>query len=158
MGFLLNRRLSRSELTVSLARLWPLLDALEFSLRCLRVRQLASPKNVKINAGSNNVSVRGGQDLSQSEGDDVRLRVSADVLLEGLASDQIGVDCSGRRRMLSLLLSQFPFMASVLKTIKFKRSDAPMTEATKQDVVALRNSLIKQVSAKTACHFANYLA
>jgi hypothetical protein len=31
------------------------------------VRQLASPKNVKSNAESNNVSVRGGEDLSQGE-------------------------------------------------------------------------------------------
>ena len=33
-----------------------------------------------------------------------------------------------------------------------KRSDDPMTEVTKQDVVAFRNSLITQVSAKTANH------
>src|SRR5262245_38108976 len=33
----------------------------------------------------------------------------------GLASKRKGVDCSGWRRMLSLLLSQFPFMASVWK-------------------------------------------
>jgi hypothetical protein len=39
---------------------------------------------------------------------------------KGLASDQTGVDCSGRRRMLSLLLSQFSFMACV-----WKRSNSP---------------------------------
>src|SRR6516164_2043300 len=33
-----------------------------------------------------------------------------------------------------------------------KRSDDPMTEVTKQDVVAFRNRLITQVSAKTANH------
>jgi hypothetical protein len=34
------------------------------------VRQLASPKNVKTNAESNNVSVRGGEDLSQGEAEE----------------------------------------------------------------------------------------
>jgi hypothetical protein len=45
-----------------------------------------------------------------------------------------------------------PVYGQCLETIKFKRSDAPMTEVTKQDVVAFRNSLITEVSAKTANH------
>jgi integrase len=44
--------------------------------------------------------------------------------------------------------------SSITKFLQFlgKRSDDPMTEVTKQDVVAFRNSLITQVSAKTANH------
>jgi site-specific recombinase XerD len=43
---------------------------------------------------------------------------------------------------------------SLAKFLQFlgKRSDDPITDVTKQDVVAFRNSLITQVSAKTANH------
>ena len=46
------------------------------------------------------------------------------------------------------------YRSSLAKFLLFlgKRSDDPMTEVTKQDVVAFRNSLITQVSAKTANH------
>jgi hypothetical protein len=46
------------------------------------------------------------------------------------------------------------YRTSLAKFLQFlgKRSDNPMTEVTKQDVVAFRNSLITQVSAKTANH------
>ena len=46
------------------------------------------------------------------------------------------------------------YRTSLAKFLQFlgKRSNDPMTEVTKQDVVAFRNSLITQVSAKTANH------
>ena len=46
------------------------------------------------------------------------------------------------------------YRSSLAKFLQFlgKRLDDPMTEVTKQDVVAFRNSLITQVSAKTANH------
>jgi integrase len=46
------------------------------------------------------------------------------------------------------------YRSSLTEFLQFlgKRSDDPMTEVTKQDVVAFRNSLITQVSAKTANH------
>ena len=46
------------------------------------------------------------------------------------------------------------YRGSLAKFLQFlgKRSNDPMTEVTKQDVVAFRNSLITQVSAKTANH------
>jgi integrase len=46
------------------------------------------------------------------------------------------------------------YRTSLAKFLHFlgKRSDDPMTEVTKQDVVAFRNSLITQGSAKTANH------
>ena len=62
----------------------------------------------------NNLYARGGGELNPCF-DDIRLRVSADVLLEGFASKLEGVDCPGWRRMLSLLLSQRSSMASVWK-------------------------------------------
>ena len=46
------------------------------------------------------------------------------------------------------------YRGSLNKFVQFlgNRSDEPIREITKQDVVAFRNSLIKQVSAKTANH------
>jgi site-specific recombinase XerD len=46
------------------------------------------------------------------------------------------------------------YRGSLNKFLQFlgNRSDEPIREITKQDVVAFRNSLIKQVSAKTANH------
>jgi site-specific recombinase XerD len=46
------------------------------------------------------------------------------------------------------------YRGGLSKLLQFlgKRSDDPMTEVTKQDVVVFRNSLITQVSAKTANH------
>ena len=46
------------------------------------------------------------------------------------------------------------YRSSLAKFLQFlgKRSNDPMTEVAKQDVVAFRNSLITQVSAKTANH------
>ena len=46
------------------------------------------------------------------------------------------------------------YRSSLAKFLQFlgQRSDNAMTEVTKQDVVAFRNSLITQVSAKTAHH------
>ena len=46
------------------------------------------------------------------------------------------------------------YRSSLAKFLQFlgKRSNDPMTEVSKQDIVAFRNSLITQVSAKTANH------
>jgi site-specific recombinase XerD len=46
------------------------------------------------------------------------------------------------------------YRGSLGKFLQFlgKRSDDPIAEITKQDVVAFRNSLVTQVSAKTANH------
>ena len=46
------------------------------------------------------------------------------------------------------------YRTSLAQFLQFlgKRSNDPMTEVSKQDVVAFRNSLITQVSAKTANH------
>jgi hypothetical protein len=46
------------------------------------------------------------------------------------------------------------YQASLKKFLDFlgQRADEPIGEITKEDVVAFRNSLISQVSAKTANH------
>jgi len=69
--------------------------------------------------------------------DDVRLRVSADVLLQGTRErSDTGVDRSGWRRMLSLLLSQRSFMATV-----WKRSNPQYLTARFRDHTARQNRI-----------------